>query len=70
MAYPTKYLQHLLPFLIFTLLTLYDEEWDVLVFQEYRGSRVSIIIWQSMSMVFGYIIFLGFWLALSVGSWS
>ena len=46
--------------LIFTLLTLYDEEWDVLMFQEYRGSGVSIIIWQSMSMVIGYIIFSGF----------
>ena len=46
--------------LIFTLLTLYDEEWDVLMFQEYRGSGVSIVIWQSMSMVVGYIIFSGF----------
>ena len=46
--------------LIFTLLTLYDEEWDVLMFQEYRGSGVSIVIWQSLSMVIGYIIFSGF----------
>ena len=43
--------------LIFTLLTLYDEEWDVLMFQEYRGSGVSIVVWQNMSMVVGYIIF-------------
>ena len=43
--------------LIFTLLTLYDEEWDVLMFQEYIGSGAIIVIWQSMSMVIGYIIF-------------
>ena len=46
--------------LIFTLLTVYDEEWDTLMFQEYRGSGVRIIIWQSISMVIGYIIFSGF----------
>ena len=30
------------------------------MFQEYRGSGVSIVIWQSMSMIIGYIIFSGF----------
>ena len=27
------------------------------MFQEYRGSGVSIVVWQNMSMVVGYIIF-------------
>ena len=27
------------------------------MFQEYRGSGVSIVVWQSMSMIIGYIIF-------------
>ena len=43
--------------LIFTLLTVYDEEWDFLMFQEYLGSGVCIVVWQSMSMIIGYIIF-------------
>ena len=43
--------------LIFTLLTVYDEEWDILMFQEYLGSGILIVVWQSLSMIIGYIIF-------------
>ena len=42
---------------IFTTLTVYDEEWDFLMFQEYLGSGVIIVIWQLLAMVIGFIIF-------------
>ena len=43
--------------LIFTILAVYDEEWDYLMFQEYVGSGMIIVIWMLFTMVVGYIIF-------------
>ena len=43
--------------LIFTTLTVYDEEWDILMFEEYLGSGVIIVIWQLLTMVIGFIVF-------------
>ena len=43
--------------LIFTILAVYDEEWDYLMFQEYVGSGMIIVVWMLFTMVVGYIIF-------------
>ena len=43
--------------LIFTLLIMYDEEWDVLMFQEYLENDTFIIIWVLLLMIVGYVIF-------------
>ena len=40
---------------MFTLLTVYDEEWDILMFKEYVGSGITILFWQLIVMIFGYI---------------
>ena len=42
--------------LIFTILTVYDEEWDIRMFQEYLGSGIVSVVWQILSMIIGYII--------------
>lgn len=41
---------------IYTVLTVY-EDWDTLMFQEYLGSGVQIILWQIIVMIIGFIIF-------------
>ena len=43
--------------LIFTTLVVYDEEWDYLMFQEYVGSGILIVIWMLLLMIVGFVIF-------------
>ena len=43
--------------LIFTLLSVYNEEWDILMFQEYRGFNKIAVASLLVTMFFGYIIF-------------
>ena len=43
--------------LILTILAVYDEEWDYLMFQEYVGSGVMIVIWMLLIMIVGHIVF-------------
>ena len=42
---------------ILTALAFYDEEWDFLLFQEYAGSGVIVVIWMIVAMIVGFIIF-------------
>lgn len=42
---------------VFTTLIFYDEEWDYLMFKEYVGSGVGIVIWKTILMFIGYILF-------------
>lgn len=43
--------------LIFTTLTVFNEEWDMFMFEEYVGSGIEVIIWELLTMTFGYLIF-------------
>ena len=43
--------------LIFTLLSVYNEEWDLLMFKEYRGFNPIAVCCLLVTMFFGYIIF-------------
>ena len=36
---------------------MYDEEWDVLMFQKYLNTGTFAIIWVLLLMVVGYIVF-------------
>ena len=42
--------------LVFVLLTVFDEEWDVLMFQEYLGVKPRMLIVQLVVMVVGHLI--------------
>ena len=42
---------------IFTTLAVFNEEWDVFMFQEYVGSGIIAILWGLLTMIFGYLIF-------------
>ena len=42
--------------LVFTLLSVYDEEWDILMFQEYRGVNKVAIPCMLITMFLGHII--------------
>ena len=52
--------------LIFTLLTIYNEEWDWLMFQEYLGSGVSIVLWQIITLIIGLILVSKYFMAMLV----
>ena len=49
--------------LIFTLLSVYDEEWDILMFQEYRGVNKISIPCLLITMFVGYIVFTKYFVA-------
>ena len=42
--------------LVFTLLSVYDEEWDILMFREYRGVNKMAIPCMLVTMFLGYIV--------------
>lgn len=52
--------------LIFTLLTVYNEEWDWLMFEQYVGSGVSIVIWQIITLIIGLILVSKYFMAMLV----
>ena len=49
---------------IFTMLTFFNEEWDYLMFEQYLGSGVLIVIWQLVSLIVGLILFSKYFMAL------
>jgi hypothetical protein len=52
--------------LIFTILTVYNEEWDIFMFQQYPGCKIVIIIWQLISMIVGFLLFSKYLMCLIV----
>ena len=42
---------------VFITLTVYNEEWDYLMFQEYVGSGTLIVIWQIIILIVGMLFF-------------
>ena len=52
--------------LIFTLLTVYNEEWDWLMFQQYLGSGFLIVIWQILTLLVGLVLVSKYFMAMLV----
>jgi hypothetical protein len=42
---------------IFTILIIYDEEWDIFMFQEYLGSGFLAVFWIFVLLIVGLIMF-------------
>ena len=51
---------------IFTLLTVYNEEWDWLMFQQYLGSGFMIVIWQIITLLIGLVLVSKYFMAMLV----
>lgn len=49
--------------IIFTMLTFYNEEWDYLMFQQYLGGGVLVVIWQLLSITIGLVLFSKYFMA-------
>lgn len=46
------------------MLTFYNEEWDYLMFEQYLGGGVLVVIWQLLSITIGLVLFSKYFMAL------